>query len=44
MTAFALATDSIVVFLTAAATHGSDAGALSHLARAMGAVGAIVNW
>jgi hypothetical protein len=38
------ATDSIVLFASAAGTYGSEHGALSRLAAATGAAGAIVNW
>lgn len=38
------ATDSIVLFASAAATYGSEHGALSRVARATGVAGAVVNW
>jgi len=38
------ATDSVVLFASAAATYGSDHGALSRLGRATGVAGAGVNW
>ncbi len=38
------ATDSVVVFASAAGTHGTDHGALSRLARATAFAGAVVSW
>ncbi len=38
------ATDSVVLFASAAATHGREDGALSRLARGTATVGAVVNW
>jgi hypothetical protein len=38
------ATDSVVAFISLAATHGSEDGALSRLTRATVAAGAAVNW
>jgi len=38
------AADAVVLFASAAATHGSEHGALSRLVRATGVVGAVVHW
>lgn len=38
------ATDAVVIFASTTATHGSDHGALSRLARASALVGATVSW
>ena len=38
------ATDAVVLFASVTATHGSDHGALSRLARASALVGATVSW
>jgi hypothetical protein len=44
VTASANATDSMVLFASAAAAHGKDDGALSRLARGAATAGVVVSW